>query len=649
MPREAEHQPTPEWIRREQLVLSADVLPAVGVVWAVRRPTSDAKTYRVDLWYRPLPRGASRRIALPFGPVDAPRLVPGGDVIVVGDAQGVTQVWRVTLSGGRVDRLTGMPHGVRRAVPSPAGDRVAFVSPTDPPRFLVGSDRDPVCRRVRSHLSTADGLGFRDRWHHLFVIGDGGLIQLTSGEYDVQAFDWSPDGRWLWFTADRRREPLVEIPRLWKIRPRDGAVPQLVAEAEGPILDAAWSPDGRWLAYLARTPAEWAQMGLFVAPARRRDAPRRIDHGLCVEQATFPDLLPLPDAATGQLAWEEDSRAVLAIATVAGEARLYRFPLDGEPVEVVPNLTVGAVRRRGAMTVLVGAGPGRAADAHLMIGRDVQRLGRHGGWLPREVWPRVEPFEVTRREGGRRITLSGWLVRSRSTCGPAPTILHVHGGPHSAHGPLPWLEMLMLAAKGYAVLAPNPRGSVSYGDGFSRSIHGRWGTVDADDLLAVVREAVRRGVADGERLGVMGLSYGGFMVCKLLGMTQGFAAGVAENPVVDLVSEFGTSDIGVWMLDRFAGLGSIDRMSDWLESSPIVRASRMRTPLLLLHAEEDRRCPVSQSEELFTTLATLGREVELVRFPGESHMMFHGGRPDRRIQRLRCIIEWFDRYLMAGG
>ncbi len=270
-------------------------------------------------------------------------------------------------------------------------------------------------------------------------------------------------------------------------------------------------------------------------------------------------------------------------------------------------------------------------------------MSAHGAWFPEGAWPEVG--ELRARNGEAEV--HGWVLQPAGGARPdAPLVLHVHGGPYSAHGPVPWLEMAALTARGCTVLCPNPRGSVSYGPAWSTAIAGRWGTDDAADLHAFVDAAIEQGLGSGDRLGLMGLSYGGYMTVHLLGTSDRFRAAIAENPVTNFVSEFGMSDLGALGARLFGGSDEID-VESWLRASPLVNVHRITTPLLLLHGERDDRCPLPESMQAYAILKALGREVELVRLPEESHMMFALARPDRRVYRLECIVEWFDRHL--GG
>jgi dipeptidyl aminopeptidase/acylaminoacyl peptidase len=198
---------------------------------------------------------------------------------------------------------------------------------------------------------------------------------------------------------------------------------------------------------------------------------------------------------------------------------------------------------------------------------------------------------------------------------------------------------------------PNIRGSTTFGAAWVGALSARWATVDAEDALAAIDGLVGRGLADPRRLGVMGLSYGGFLTQWLIGESDRFAAAASENGVANQASAWANSYFGVHY-NRRAGLG--DPLTDegfaalW-RASPLRNAPNVRTPLLMLQAEEDRVCPASDNEQLFTALKVLGREVEYILYPEEHHEMKSNGRPDRRIDRMERILAWFDRHVRGGG
>jgi dienelactone hydrolase len=234
--------------------------------------------------------------------------------------------------------------------------------------------------------------------------------------------------------------------------------------------------------------------------------------------------------------------------------------------------------------------------------------------------------------------------------GPIATIVDVHGGPLGAWAPAPHVEVILLVAAGYRVVLPNIRGSASYGRDWIRPQLGDWGGVDAADVHAALDHVIELGLADPDRLGVLGLSYGGFMVNWLVGTTDRFKAAVSENGVTNQISDWANSDSGP-EYDRSGLLGdpfSPEGIEKLWRQSPLRNVTAIRTPLLMLQAEADLRCPPQDNEQLFIALRQLRRTVEYILYPHESHVYGNAGRPDRRIDRQTRMIAWFDCYLRDG-
>jgi dipeptidyl aminopeptidase/acylaminoacyl peptidase len=242
-----------------------------------------------------------------------------------------------------------------------------------------------------------------------------------------------------------------------------------------------------------------------------------------------------------------------------------------------------------------------------------------------------------------------WVASPAGTAwnDPLPTIVHLHGGPSGAWGPGGTMDSIALCAAGYRVLMANHRGSGSHGVAWSRALRGHWGERDVADVMTAIDAVVARGLTDPQRLGVMGLSYGGYLSQWLIGVTDRFRAAVGENGVSNQVSTWATSYFGVhyarrWQLgDPLSRAGMLRAWS----ASPLSNVARIRTPLLILQSEEDRVCPASDNEQLFVALKALGREAELILYPEEHHELKSHGRPDRRIDRTERILAWFDRWV----
>jgi len=205
--------------------------------------------------------------------------------------------------------------------------------------------------------------------------------------------------------------------------------------------------------------------------------------------------------------------------------------------------------------------------------------------------------------------------------------------------------MQVLVEAGYVVLYTNPRGSCGYGRDFALAVRGAWGLIDSLDIMAGVDALLQKGYIDEQSMGVTGGSYGGFMTNWLVGHNDRFKAAVTQRSVVNLASDFGSSDFGWIFADDELETTPWDNLEAYMRLSPITYVKNIHTPLLILHSEQDLRCNIEQAEQLFTALKYLGREVQFVRFEGQSHGLSRGGHPRLRLERLRLIQGWFEKYL----
>jgi dipeptidyl aminopeptidase/acylaminoacyl peptidase len=243
--------------------------------------------------------------------------------------------------------------------------------------------------------------------------------------------------------------------------------------------------------------------------------------------------------------------------------------------------------------------------------------------------------------------MDGWVMKPQDF-DPGkkyPLILEIHGGPHAQYGYGFFHEMQMLVVAGYVVLYTNPRGSCGYGRDFALTVRGDWGTKDSLDILAGIDALLQKGYIDERRMGVTGGSYGGFMTNWLIGHTDRFKAAVTDRSVTNLASDFGSGDIGWIFADDEMETTPWENLGRYMQHSPISYVKNMHTPLLIIHSEQDLRCNIEQAEQLFAALKYLGREVLFVRFEGQSHGLSRAGHPKLRLERLRHIRDWFDKYL----
>jgi dipeptidyl aminopeptidase/acylaminoacyl peptidase len=261
----------------------------------------------------------------------------------------------------------------------------------------------------------------------------------------------------------------------------------------------------------------------------------------------------------------------------------------------------------------------------------------------------VRPQVRWHKVDGRRI--QGWFYEAAGKRGkPAPLVVEIHGGPATLYGLSLMWEWQTLVASGISVYASNPRGSTGYGQDFAAANHRDWGDGPMADIEAGVDALVADGLADPDRLGVTGGSYGGYLSAWMIGHSDRYAAAVACRGVYDMTSEMLSGDLGGPVFGRYEfGVQPWEDPELYRQVSPITYARAIRTPLLIQHAEQDLRCPITQAEEMFSVLRSLRRPVRLMRTPGETHELTRSGTPFRRIDNLQHIREWFVHYLVDGA
>ena len=656
---------------RAQAAIESFSLAADGerLVYTLRRVRGER--YVSHLWSVPWRGGRPRRLTDGDVRDGSPVISPDGRSLVftrspAKEAEAEAQLWLLDLDSRRrataePRQLTRLRHAASSPRWSPDGLRIAFVAAAGDDRFRVGPERKGRAATAR-HITRTDfrddESGFLSRRAHLWVAAprDGARPRrLTHGDFDVLHPSWSADGRWLVYSA--------AVGPDWNLDPRQRIFRVALAGGEpeelpGPRGNADWpalSPDGSLVASIGQDtddPPDEVQEALYVALVPD-GTPRSLTDALDrpVTQAGWADLVMAEDDP-GPI-WL-DGASLLTIVSDQGRNLPYRVTLDGAATPLLPDpdrLVGAGVAAAGDGRVALSAGrDGRAAELFAVEGGALRQLTRHGSaWQERFPLPRWDERWIEGPGGA----IQAWVVSPRGAADdePLPGVVILHGGPTGSSAPGGTLDTMMLTAHGYRCVLPNVRGSASFGSAWIAALAGRWGEPDAEDALAVVDALVAGGALDPRRLGVMGLSYGGYLTQWLVGVTDRFAAAVGENGVTNQISDWGNSYFAVHY-NRRARLGdplSDEGMARLWRTSPLRNVSRITTPLLILQAEEDRICPPADNEQLFTALKVLGREVEYVLYPEEHHELKNTGRPDRRIDRMERILAWFERWMPSGS
>ena len=340
--------------------------------------------------------------------------------------------------------------------------------------------------------------------------------------------------------------------------------------------------------------------------------------------------------------------AALVNVVERGKRGIYSVALEGAPQwrRLLGGERTTALQDANDKTTLFLSGdlenPGELHIAAL-DGSDERRITRFNDDLLSQIaFPKVEELLYHTEDGA---PIQGWLLPPNQGAPPYPTILYIHGGPHGWYGYQYGSDFQMLAGAGYALLFVNPRGSTGYGDDFATALSGHWGVLDHRDLLDGVDHVIEAGLADPDRLGICGLSYGGYLTCYTIGQTNRFKAAVAENPITDLVSRYGTADMGPWGSLSELGGKPHEIPEVYRRGSPITYAHQCTTPTLLIQCEEDYRCPAGQAEQFYGHLKANGCIAEMLRIPAMSHVASITG--PVRVQKAQneALLEWMRRYV----
>jgi dipeptidyl aminopeptidase/acylaminoacyl peptidase len=638
----------PEDALRLRVAVDPDLSPdGRRVAFTVVETDEEADKLRSSIFVVPVDGSAAPR-RFTEGPSDTePRWSPDGRwlayISITDDEPLHAHVRLAPLEGGVPAPLGELPGPVLQLAWSPDSARLVVVCRVGvPDRTKLSAAERNAPRLPRGLAARLDGVGWQEGRRQLFVVEveGGSARQLTRGEYDHVDPSFSPDGATIAFVSDRHpRRDDRQFRSDVCVMPAGGGRPRRLTNGKGSAAYPIFSPDGTMVAYCGTDNERWdADTHLFAVPADGSAPAERVAPELDRPLVLFPGL-PAPARWIGD-------RELLMLVADHGAVGLHRVRLgDRRGRELIAgDIEIDGIAARPARravaftaswpdrpselfaTTLSGAEPVAVSSLNTEFLADVELAAVGRATVARPDGSEVEYFTIL-PPGGEPEGL--------------PLHVDIHGGPHASWPSGRWLAYHQsIAAAGYALVLPNPRGSTSYGQAFTSACVGDWGGGDFEDILACCDDMIERGVADGGRMFVSGASYGGFMTSWVVGHCDRFRAATAVAAVVDQTSMALTTEIPDFARFQMGGL-PWDRRSDYKLRSPISYLPAVKTPVLVIHWEGDIRVPVGQGDELYAGLRLLGKETEFVRYPGGFHIV---RTPSQAVDECRRVLAWNEQH-----
>lgn len=634
------------------------------ILYTLKTFNAEKDEYDTHIEIAPFNGGASR--AFTQGKHDGgPRFSPDGKQIAfVRRTEDRANLFVMPADGGEPKQVTWIKNGVGDFSWSPDGKKIAFTSAITE-KGLIPEDEKPeedyykkynadvkVIRRMWYKL---DGKGFlHDKRAQVFILDleTEKIQQLTSGEHDASSPRFSPDGKWIAFSSNRNPESDYEPYAFIYIVPAQGGEPKNLTPGEYYFGSPSFSPDGKWIAFTGTDePANfYSNTRIWLIPAQggKPECLTRTPD-LTAGDHSINDLRAFEHGGEPPV-WSADGGKLFFSVTDSGKVYLMSYDLKMKKTErhadgnhVVYGWDYSRSTGRLVAAISDGTNPNDIWTLASASAKPERLTDVNGEFLKTFAIGAPERFEAKSKDG---TPLEGWILKPPDfqSGKKYPAVLQIHGGPMAMYSWGFFFEFQLLAGAGYVVAYCNPRGSLGYGQPFCEAIRGDWGNLDYLDVMSFFDAALAEGYIDEKRAGVAGGSYGGYMTNWIVGHTDRFKAAVTMRSVTSEFVMFGTSDFG-FLSKHDWGAEPWENPEKYAKISPLTYAANVKTPLLILHSENDLRCPMSQAEMLYAFLKKMKKEVEFVRFPDESHDLSRTGKPWHRIFRLDQIVGWFKKHL----
>jgi dipeptidyl aminopeptidase/acylaminoacyl peptidase len=659
---------TAEDLYKIRIISDVRISPSgMHVVYTQQRIDPKTEQKYSNLWIQPTQGGKPTRLTVGDQKDFQPRWSPDGKTIAYlsnqGDQDRPPQIFKVSFKGGKPKPLTNIDGTIRSVSWSPDGKKLLCnIRLFDADKVAQLEDEQvkklgTVSRHYNRVYYKFDGEGYlpQGRWHIWIIDAKNGKAKKLTDHpiFDETDPTWSPDGKSIAFVSNHSPNPDLDPDEVdLFVMPASGGEAVEVGTISGEKKMPSYSLDGKMIAYFGTEGKNnwYVNQGLWVVPADGSGTAVNVTkpYDVHVDPTTIndmgsPEIMPPT--------WSNDGSKLYFPIMKHGRSMLCSIGIDGNDFETVAGEqgVVGSYSFNTDQTRLAYF-MGKIDDpGQIYIKKDNLRISRQISSFNKKLFRKLDLGEIEEVwiQGPDENDIQGWILKPPGFDPEKeyPSILEIHGGPLTQYGEFFMHEFYYLAAAGYLVHFCNPRGGRGYGEEHAKAIWGAWGDKDFRDLMAWTDYVEQLPYISKKDMGVTGGSYGGYMTVWIIGHTDRFKAAVTQRCVSNFVSMWGSSDLNWVFQVVLENKPPYEDLEKYWQHSPIKYIGNAKTPTLVIHSENDLRCPIEQGEQVFVALKYQGVDSEMIRFPEEFHGLSRNGRTDRRIIRLNHIKRWFDQYL----